>query len=217
LRYQTGVKAPGGTGVKPTKPNQFLVRLSELTVPTSPPLPTLQAMPHWVETGNWKYKSAASKHQSHLTPTPSKLTGRTRLGPPSYLPYWQIAPRFRQHRRHQRRRLPDLATGELSNNTASILLNITATGPPATPHIRHAKLTSLRQLSPSRSSIATSTATASLFSNANYTSQQRLFHPVQHHPHRAAPPTFAPKLTSLLALTPNPSASATSTATANLT
>jgi hypothetical protein len=31
FRYQTGVKTPGGTGVKPTKPNQFLDRLSELT------------------------------------------------------------------------------------------------------------------------------------------------------------------------------------------
>src|SRR4028119_594578 len=31
FRYETGVKAPGPTGVKPTKPNQFLDRLSELT------------------------------------------------------------------------------------------------------------------------------------------------------------------------------------------
>jgi hypothetical protein len=31
FRYQTGVKTPGGFGVKPTKPNQFLERLSELT------------------------------------------------------------------------------------------------------------------------------------------------------------------------------------------
>ncbi|MEG4407505.1 DUF4347 domain-containing protein, partial [Microcoleus sp. MON2_D5] len=31
FRYQTGVKTPGGTGVNPTKPNQFLERLSELT------------------------------------------------------------------------------------------------------------------------------------------------------------------------------------------
>src|SRR4028118_2191793 len=31
FRYQTGVKTPGGSGVKPTKPNQFLERLTELT------------------------------------------------------------------------------------------------------------------------------------------------------------------------------------------
>src|SRR4028118_421435 len=31
FRYQTGVKAPGGTDVRPTKPNQFLDRLSEFT------------------------------------------------------------------------------------------------------------------------------------------------------------------------------------------
>src|SRR4028118_2073232 len=31
FRYQMGIKAPGGTGVRPTKPNQFLDRLSELT------------------------------------------------------------------------------------------------------------------------------------------------------------------------------------------
>src|SRR4028118_1051872 len=31
FRYQTGVKAPAQSGVKPTKPNQFLDRLSELT------------------------------------------------------------------------------------------------------------------------------------------------------------------------------------------
>src|SRR4028118_2013376 len=31
FRYQTGVKAPGGTDVRQTKPNQFLDRLSELT------------------------------------------------------------------------------------------------------------------------------------------------------------------------------------------
>src|SRR4028118_1681740 len=31
FRYQRGAKAPGGSGVKPTKPNQFLDRLSELT------------------------------------------------------------------------------------------------------------------------------------------------------------------------------------------
>ena len=31
FRDRTGVKTPGGTGVKPTKPNQFLQRLSELT------------------------------------------------------------------------------------------------------------------------------------------------------------------------------------------
>ncbi|MEG4208188.1 FG-GAP-like repeat-containing protein, partial [Microcoleus sp. Pol7_A1] len=31
FRYQTRVLTPGGTGVKPTKPNQFLERLSELT------------------------------------------------------------------------------------------------------------------------------------------------------------------------------------------
>jgi hypothetical protein len=31
FRYQTGVKTPDGTGVNPTKPNQFLERLSELT------------------------------------------------------------------------------------------------------------------------------------------------------------------------------------------
>src|SRR4028119_281398 len=31
FRYQTGVKTPGPTGVNPTKPNQFLERLSKLT------------------------------------------------------------------------------------------------------------------------------------------------------------------------------------------
>ena len=31
FRYQRGVKTPGGNGVNPTKPNQFLERLSELT------------------------------------------------------------------------------------------------------------------------------------------------------------------------------------------
>ena len=74
FRDRRGVKTPGGTGVKPTKPNQFLDRLSELTGADIAASANLTG--NATLGGDWELEVQTGRIDTpnHLTPTPSKLT-----------------------------------------------------------------------------------------------------------------------------------------------
>src|SRR4028119_1099659 len=128
LRYQTGVKAPGGSGVKPTKPNQFLDRLSELTgadIAASANLTGNAALGgDWeleVQTGPIEtpipFNANTLKTYSGVLGFTSKVDFATGTNPNSV----SIGDINGDGK-------PDLAVANFNSDTASILLNTTGTG-----------------------------------------------------------------------------------------
>src|SRR4028118_677528 len=128
FRYETGVKAPGPTGVKPTKPNQFLDRLSELTgadIAASASLTGNAALG-----GDWELEV-----QIGLIETPIAFNANTLK---TYKGVLGFAPKgdFLTGDGAYSVSIgdingdgkPDVATANAFDNTASILLNTTATG-----------------------------------------------------------------------------------------
>src|SRR4028119_1258554 len=128
FRYQTGVKTPDGTGVNPTKPNQFLERLSELTgadIAASASLTGNAALG-----GDWELEV-----QIGLIETPIAFnanTLKTYKGVLGFAPKVDFPTGTNPYSVSigdiNGDGLPDLATANQNSGTASILLNTTATG-----------------------------------------------------------------------------------------
>src|SRR6476661_680353 len=133
FRYQTGVKTPGPTGVNPTKPNQFLQRLSELTgadiAASANPTGNAALGGDWeleVQTGPIEtpipFNSNTLKTYSSVLGFAPKVDFTTGTYPNSV----SIGDVNGDGK-------PDLATANYNNsNNGSILLNTTPTGAPPT-------------------------------------------------------------------------------------
>jgi hypothetical protein len=215
FRYQTGVKTPGGTGVKPTKPNQFLERLSELTgadIAASANLTGNAALG-----GDWELEV-----QTGLIETPIPFNANTLK---TYSGVLGFAPKvdFPTGTRPYSVSIgdingdgkPDLAVANSSSNNASILLNTTATGatvPTFADQVSFPTGSDPRSVSigdingdgkPDLAVANTGNDSASILLNTT--------------PNPTTPPLSPIKFPSLLAVAPTPSASATSTAMGNQT
>jgi len=128
FRDRTGVKTPGGTGVKPTKPNQFLQRLSELTgadIAASANLTGNTALG-----GDWELEVQTGLIE---TPIPFKAnTLKTYKGVLGFAP--QVAfptgsgPTSVSIGDINGDGKPDLAVANYNITNASVLLNTTTTG-----------------------------------------------------------------------------------------
>ncbi|MEG3960451.1 FG-GAP-like repeat-containing protein, partial [Microcoleus sp. herbarium2] len=128
FRDRTAVKGPSGSGVKPTKPNQFLQRLSELTgadIAASANLTGNAALG-----GDWELEVQTGRIE---TPIPFNAnTLKTYSGVLGFAPKVDFttsnSPNFVSISDINGDGKPDLATANTNGNNASILLNTTATG-----------------------------------------------------------------------------------------
>ncbi|MEG4365363.1 DUF4347 domain-containing protein, partial [Microcoleus sp. C2C6] len=129
FRYQTGVKATGRSGVKPTKPNQLLERLSELTgadIAASANLTGNAALG-----GDWELEVQTSPIETPIPFNPNTL--KTYKGVLGFAPKVDfptgIYPNSVSIGDIDGDDLLDIATANYnSSNNVSILLNTTATG-----------------------------------------------------------------------------------------
>ena len=128
FRDRTGVKTPSGTGVKPTKPNQFLERLSELTgadIAASANLTGNAALG-----GNWELEVQIGRIETPIAFNVNTL--KTYKGVLGFAPKVDFAtgtnPNSLSIGDFNGDDKPDLAVANIDSGTASILLNTTATG-----------------------------------------------------------------------------------------
>jgi hypothetical protein len=128
FRYHTGALTPGQSGVNPTKPNQFLERLSELTGAdiAASANPTGNA----ALGGDWELEVQIGRIE---TPIPFNAnTLKTYSGVLGFAPKVDFPtgtnPNFVSIGDINGDGRPDLATANLNSNDVSILLNTTATG-----------------------------------------------------------------------------------------